>query len=80
LPDDIAESEKEGLRMKVVDRRIILEDTGGLMRVFNLAGQLVIQKELTAGTNEVTIPNTGIYLISVIDLNRQTYSGKVFIR
>lgn len=80
LWDDIAESETEGLSIKVVDRRIILEDTEGLMRVFNLAGQLVVQKELTLGTNEVTIPNTGIYLISVINHHRQTYSGKVFIR
>jgi hypothetical protein len=80
LPDEIKESETEGLHIKVVDHRLLLEDAEGLMRVFNLAGQLVVQKELTAGHNEINIPNTGIYLISVINNSRQTYSGKVFIR
>jgi hypothetical protein len=80
LPDNIENPAAEDLNIRVVNRHLFVEHTGGVARIFNLTGQLVAFKDLTSVTNEIELLQQGIYLISVIDENRQIYSAKIFIK
>jgi hypothetical protein len=80
LPDNIETPDAGNVSVRVLNRIIYLENTGGIARVFNMAGQLVAFKELSGGINEIGISQQGIYLINVTDKNQRIFSGKIFIK
>jgi hypothetical protein len=80
LPDDIETPDAGNVSVRVLNRIIYLENTGGIARVFNMAGQLVAFRELSGGINEIEISQQGIYLINITDKNQRLFSGKIFIK
>ncbi|RPH33185.1 MAG: DUF3472 domain-containing protein [Bacteroidales bacterium] len=49
------------------------------VKVYNLTGGLVLQKELSGGQQTIAIPNKGIYIVKAQNINKQVFTKKVYL-
>lgn len=81
LPNAVEENLSEGSKNWLTTSYQTLHVKGvtGFARIFNLNGQIVANKKIAEGANEIRITHPGVYIVTVLTEEKMLLSRKVII-